>query len=125
MGPEDDVEKIMELLGARYIKTQQDGEWVVQCDSVPSMGDLTFTMGGTDFSLKPMDLVLGQQDGVCILGIQGGNPFWILGDVFMRPYYVKFDWCGMQLGIAPSKKKAVKTTNAVKAGSTETTDVVV
>jgi len=121
MGPQDDVELIMDALGA----TQQQGTWVVQCDSIASMKNVTFAMGGTDFSLKPMDIVLGQQDGVCILGIQGGNPFWILGDVFMRAYYVKFDWCGMQLGIAPSKKKAVKTSHAVKAGSTETTDVVV
>jgi len=99
IGPAEDVATIMTGLGAQQDPTQ--GAWTIECDKLK--GDITFTMANNAFPLTPNDFVFQQQGKNCILGFQGANqPFWILGDVFMRKYYVKFDWCNTRVGIAPS-----------------------
>jgi len=40
---------------------------------------------------------------MCVLGIRGTSlrtPVWILGDTFMRKYYVQFDWGKKRVGFA-------------------------
>jgi hypothetical protein len=82
-------------------------EYQVDCSA--TLPDLSFTLGGKDYSLKQADLILGQSGSSCILGLMGVDvpaprgPLWILGDVFMRKYYVQFDWGNKQLGFALSK----------------------
>ena len=64
----------------------------------------TFTLGeGNDFPLRVSDLIFQQQGDVCLLGIQASENIlmpWVLGDVFMRKYYVQFDWSKQRIGIA-------------------------
>lgn len=101
-GPPSDVEAIATAVGAT---ANAVGEYFVDCDAtgVP----VTFTMGGTEFTLELSEMLI-ESGGSCLLAIQGidipapTGPLWILGDVFMRKYYVKFDIANAQIGIALS-----------------------
>jgi len=79
-------------------------EYVVDCSK--DLPDLAFKLGGKDWVLKKEDLILQQSGSTCVLGIQGidipapNGPLWIMGDVFMRKYYCKFDWAQKRVGFA-------------------------
>merc|ERR1711907_403698 len=100
-GPKDDIAKIANQLGAKSIMGK---EWSVDCSK--SIPDLSFTLGGKTFALTKSDLTLQSSGSTCILGLMGidipapNGPLWILGDVFMRKYYVEFDWGQSRVGIA-------------------------
>jgi hypothetical protein len=104
--PQNDVEALIQGLGATY----QQGAIVANCGQVDSMPDLTFSFGDSaSFPLKISECVVQRQGDNCLLGIQPSPaPMWILGDVFMRVYYVKFDWTNQKIGIA---KAAVSSTD--------------
>lgn len=103
-GPSAEIKVIADKLGAKSVMGK---EYQVDCSA--TLPDLSFTLGGKDYSLKQADLILGQSGSSCILGLMGVDvpaprgPLWILGDVFMRKYYVQFDWGNKQLGFALSK----------------------
>merc|ERR1712129_29164 len=120
-GPESDVQAIAQLLGA---DTSQ-GVLIVYCDSIASMPDLTFTLGGgwashgTDFTLKVSEMVLQRQGNACVLGIQPSPaPLWILGDVFMRKYYTVHDYGQKRLGFALSTAGSSASTAASSSDAT-------
>jgi len=105
VGPTADVSPILDLLGAQ----QYHGNWLYNCSTPAS---IKFELGGSQFALSASDIALEREGDTCVLGIQGSDdvgPLWILGDVFMRRYYVKFDWCGSQVGIAEARKTALAT----------------
>jgi hypothetical protein len=120
-GPERDVQAIAQKLGA---DTSQ-GVLIVYCDSIESMPDLTFTLGGgwashgTDFTLKVSEMVLQRQGNACVLGIQPSPaPLWILGDVFMRKYYTVHDYGQKRLGFALSTAGSSAATAASSSDAT-------
>jgi len=102
-GPKDDVTAIATKLGAKSVLGK---EWSIDCSKKYSM---TFTLGGKDYVLSNEDLVISS-GGQCILGLMGidipAGPLWILGDIFMRKYYVKFDLGQQRVGIATAKAAA-------------------
>jgi len=98
-GPKADVDAIATKLGAQCILGK---EYTIDCSKdVPS---LTFNLGGKEFVLSKDDLVLQQNGATCLIGLMSidvpAGPLWILGDVFMRKYYVQFDWGQKRLGFA-------------------------
>jgi cathepsin D len=108
-GPTDQVKKIQEAIGATPIIA---GEYTVDCNKLGSMPDLTITIGGRDFVLKPVDYILkvsslGQT--ICISGFMGidipapRGPLWILGDVFIGKFYTVFDKDQSRIGFATAK----------------------
>jgi len=100
-GPSSAVSAIVTKLGAKSVLGK---EYVVDCSA--DIPDLTFTLAGQSFTLKKQDIILQASGSQCILGLMGVDvppprgPLWILGDVFMRKYYVQFDWGNKRLGIA-------------------------
>jgi len=100
-GPKDEVAAIAAKLNATLVAGK---EYMFDCSK--DIPDLTFTLGGKDFSLNKADLTLGGSGTSCILGLMGieipSGPLWILGDVFMRKYYVQFDWGKQRMGFASS-----------------------
>ena len=110
-GPKADVAKIAAKLGAKSVLGK---EYIVDCSA--KLPDLTFTLGGKDYTLSQPDLILQQSGSQCVLGLTGidvpapRGPLWILGDVFMRKYYVQFDWGKKRLGFA----KAAQATSEVQ-----------
>lgn len=100
-GPTAEVQAIATKLGAKSLLGK---EWTVNCTA--NLPALTFTLGGKDYTLQKPDLILQQSGSTCILALIGMDvpaprgPLWILGDVFMRKYYVQFDWGQKRLGFA-------------------------
>ncbi|XP_041894135.1 cathepsin D [Corvus kubaryi] len=107
-GPTKEVKKIQEAIGAKPLIK---GEYMIPCEKVPALPNVTMTLGGKAFQLTGEQYVLKVVSGsetVCLSGFSGldipppGGPLWILGDVFIGPYYSVFDRDNNRVGFAPS-----------------------
>jgi saccharopepsin len=84
------------------------GIYTVDCDSLDTLPDVTFTFGGHDFPLSAKDYILEAQ-GTCMSAFMGidipapAGPIWIIGDAFLRAYYTVYDLGQNRVGFAKSK----------------------
>lgn len=113
VGPSTDVHKLNTRLGAIPLP---GGEYILPSCDLTGLPNLVLTIEGKKFVLKPEQYILKQEAGpksLCISGIAGidipNNPLWILGDVFIGPYYTVFDYGNKRLGFAPSKCSGPRT----------------
>ncbi|NXO31921.1 CATD protein, partial [Cisticola juncidis] len=107
-GPTKEVKKIQEAIGAKPIIK---GEYIIPCEKVPELPNVTMVLGGKSFTLTGKQYVLkmtSQGESICMSGFSGldvpppGGPLWILGDVFIGPYYSVFDRDLDRVGFATS-----------------------
>ncbi|EKV05929.1 Vacuolar protease A [Penicillium digitatum PHI26] len=84
------------------------GQYSVECDKRDSLPDLTFTLGGHNFTIGPHDYILEVQ-GSCISSFMGMDfpepvgPLAILGDAFLRRWYSVYDVGNNAVGLAKAK----------------------
>ncbi|KFQ37704.1 Pepsin A, partial [Mesitornis unicolor] len=77
----------------------------VSCSDVNSLPDVVFHIHGKAFSVPPSAYVI-EDSGYCSVGFQGmdapteSGELWILGDVFIREYYVIFDRATNKVGLS-------------------------
>jgi len=101
-GPTTDVQAIASSLSLTSVLGK---EYIVDCSK---QYKLSWTIGGKDYDLDQDAMVVSNSGGQCLFGMMAidvpapRGPLWILGDVFMRQYYVKFDVGQERLGFATS-----------------------
>ena len=105
VGPEDDVLHIL-----NYLNVASD------CSNIHQLPDLKFKIDGVDYAVPPEFYVVKQVDyqGLegCIAGIAPKKTSkWILGDAFMRAFYVIIDKADQKVAFSelPTRLKAPKT----------------
>jgi saccharopepsin len=104
-----------ELISVRNEKMgatrQSEGQYSIECEKQESLPELTFTLGGHDFSIGPEDYVFDYGGG-CISAIFGRDappldgpmgPFALLGTVFLRKWYSVFDLGRQTISFARAK----------------------
>lgn len=107
-GPSADVRKINEQIGA--IEIPKTGEFIIPSCDLDNLPLVYFTIAGKNFTLTADQYVMkvtmfGKTtclSGFFAIDIPSG-PLWILGDVFIGPYYTIFDYGQKRIGFAETK----------------------
>uniref|UniRef100_A0A8C3NE11 pepsin A n=1 Tax=Geospiza parvula TaxID=87175 RepID=A0A8C3NE11_GEOPR len=84
----------------RRLGASSSGE--ISCEAIRNLPSLIFHINGKEFPVPPRAYV----NGYCTLALQGMDApteegeLWILGDVFIREYYVIFDRANNKVGLS-------------------------
>ncbi|KXN87900.1 Aspartic protease [Leucoagaricus sp. SymC.cos] len=104
VAPQADVARFYEAIPGSQdaSSTVGDGFFTFPCNSDPQV---SLTFGGKQFAVASDAFNLGQVSqgsSDCIGGVAGtsGIDFWVVGDVFLRNFYTRFDVGNRQVGFA-------------------------
>ncbi|XP_028415168.1 cathepsin D-like [Dendronephthya gigantea] len=106
-GPSQEIKELNAKIGA--IPAPIGGAYIIDCSKIDSLPDVSINLGGKSFKLTGSqyvikETILGQTE--CLSGFMGLDvpppmgPIWILGDVFIGPYYTEFDMEADRVGFA-------------------------
>lgn len=106
IGPIDEVKWLNEKLGGSLY---DDGLYATNCDLVDKLPNVAVVINKIHYELSSKDYVLRVKSDngrvVCILGFAGRDTnIWLLGDVFIGPYYTIFDLGQNRIGFAHTNK---------------------
>nr|BAM46129.1 pepsinogen A [Cynops pyrrhogaster] len=94
-GTSSGVGSILNAIGAYQ---NSNGEYQVNCNSISSLPDIVFNINGVGYPVPASAYI---NENYCTSNFQTMPAgFWILGDVFIREYYVVFDRAGNYIGLA-------------------------
>jgi len=110
--PSNEIKAIAATVGAKVVSIIPpfNREYTIDCDA--SAPDIDFQIDGTTYSLTKTDYSLDQGSGQCLFGFMGQDipapvgPLIIMGDIFMRAHYCKFDVGQKRVGFAQIVKSA-------------------
>ncbi|XP_030418498.1 pepsin A-like [Gopherus evgoodei] len=94
-GPSTGISSINSYIGA------SDGTVRISCSAMSSLPNIVFTINGIEFPV-PASAYIIDESGSCTSGFESMDVdgLWILGDVFIRQYYVVFDRANNQVALA-------------------------
>ncbi|XP_071982604.1 pepsin A-like [Engystomops pustulosus] len=99
-GHPEAIGRIQKAIGAQ---ADLYGLYHVTCNTISSLPDMTITINGMKY-LVPASAYISQFSGSCTSGFQTTEGPWILGDIFIREYFVAFDRSSNRLGFATAVK---------------------
>ncbi|XP_029782069.1 napsin-A [Suricata suricatta] len=112
-GPTDEIRALNRAIGGMSLLA---GEYLIQCETIPTLPPVSFLLGGVWFNLTAQDYVVQvarRGFRLCFSGFQAldlpppAGPLWILGDVFLRTYVAVFDrgnlTSGARVGLARAR----------------------
>jgi len=102
--PSDVAEMLHKEMGATK---SWNGQYTVDCATVPDLPDFTLWFDGKPYPLKGEEYILNA-GGTCISSFTGMDipapvgPLWIVGDTFLRKYFTVYDLGRNAVGFAKS-----------------------
>ncbi|KAM8977238.1 renin [Pelodytes ibericus] len=109
-GPAGSVSALMKAIGATELAEEQ---YIVDCDKISQLPDISFHMGANEYTLKGEAYTLKQSqfgEEVCSVTFSAldipppTGPLWILGATFIGQYYTEFDRRNNRIGFATSRR---------------------
>uniref|UniRef100_A0A669QQY3 renin n=1 Tax=Phasianus colchicus TaxID=9054 RepID=A0A669QQY3_PHACC len=109
-GPAGPVSVLMKAIGAHRLLLLL--QYVVDCEKVPQLPNISFHLGGKAYTLSGSAYVLRVScygEDICVVALSGldvpppAGPLWILGASFIGHYYTKFDRRNNRIGFATAR----------------------
>merc|ERR1712178_664765 len=110
--PTADFAKLAAKVGAKQLAPIPPLNKEHTSEGIADAPYIDFVIGGKKYTLTKADYTLPAGGGKCLFAFMGldvpkpAGPLFILGDVFMRAHYVKFDVGNKRLGFAQLKKSS-------------------